>query len=77
MEWRETNGEHCEVPEQVKGGDWVQFLHDTFPPEKLSEMPGSTPEKTALRVQYLREIYKVAGQEQLMRISGNGNYKFL
>ncbi|KAL1302543.1 hypothetical protein AAFC00_002925 [Neodothiora populina] len=70
-EWKQSNGESCEVPKLIMSGDWIQFLQEVFPAEKLAEVPGSTGEKTKQRVQYLNDIYKVALAEQEYLQGGN------
>lgn len=54
----------------------MQFLQEVYPPEKLVEVPDSTPEKTKRRMDYLRDIYQVAQAEQEFHQRGNGMHIF-
>lgn len=53
------------MPGYVKAGSWVEFLKDAFPLSRLADITGSTPEKTARRESYMRDIYNVAEQEEV------------
>lgn len=66
-DWVRSNGKTCDVPESVRSGSWVRFLHDVFPPDRLVDAPGTTTAKSEQRVQYLRDIYRVAIAEQEFR----------
>ena len=71
-QWKQSNGETAPIPTFVRSEDWVQFLQESFPPERLAEVPGSSPEKTKQRIQYLKDIYKVVLAEQEHLQGGNG-----
>ncbi|KAH0329603.1 hypothetical protein KCU74_g5559, partial [Aureobasidium melanogenum] len=67
QDWLASNGTGSEVPQKIKDRNWVGFLRDAFPVNKLEEVQGSNPDKAAMRRRYLNQIYKVAEDEQMMR----------
>lgn len=66
-EWVACNGDSCEVPQKIKNCDWVGFLRDAFPVNKLDEVQGSNPDKAVMRKRYLSQIYRVAEDEQMLK----------
>ncbi|KAG9963211.1 hypothetical protein KCU61_g3962, partial [Aureobasidium melanogenum] len=67
QDWLASNGSGSEVPQKIKDRNWIGFLKDAFPVNKLEEVQGSNPDKAAMRRRYLNQIYKVAEDEQMMR----------
>ncbi|KAK6002477.1 hypothetical protein QM012_001227 [Aureobasidium pullulans] len=67
QDWLASNGRGSEVPQKIKDRNWIGFLRDAFPVNKLEEVQGSNPDKAAMRRRYLNQIYKVAEDEQMMR----------
>ncbi|KAG9818495.1 hypothetical protein KCU98_g18495, partial [Aureobasidium melanogenum] len=67
QDWLASNGSGSEVPQKIKDRNWIGFLRDAFPVNKLEEVQGSNPDKAAMRRRYLNQIYKVAEDEQMMR----------
>jgi hypothetical protein len=67
QDWLKSNGNGSEVPQKIKDRNWVGFLRDAFPVNKLEEVQGSNPDKASMRRKYLTQIYRVAEDEQMIR----------